>query len=87
MHAHTPGHSMVARAHVFSRGSGRALHALAGFPPIAMVLTGVSAASEYLPVTASVLGLLGGLYMMIKHRAFMMKATVTILRKLTGRKR
>ena len=71
----------------FSRGSGRALPALAGFPPIAMVLTGVSAASEYLPVTASVLGLLGGLYMMIKHRAFMMKATGTILRKLTGRKR
>ena len=38
-------------------------------------------------VVSNVLGLLGGLYMMIKHRAFMMKATGTILRKLTGRKR
>ena len=67
---------------------GRAVtRVCAGFPPIAAVLTVTAAGADYLPLTASVLGLGGIGYAMIKHRAFVGKAFFFILRKITRSKR
>ena len=56
-------------------------------PPIAASLSLMSSGAEYLPLTLSVggLGVMG--YLAIKNRAFLSKAVVFIVRKLTRSRR
>lgn len=60
--------------------------ACAGFGPIAVVVDGVSAASEYAPVAFSVLGLLGMAFALFKWRAAVGKGLLTVVRKFTRSK-
>ena len=51
-----------------------------------MALSVTSIGVEYLPVTASLGGLVFILYMAVKHRNFVLKAVTTVLRKFTRRR-
>ena len=51
-----------------------------------MVLSLTSTGVEYLPVTASLGGLVFLIYMSFKHRTFVMKAVLTVLRKFTRKR-
>ena len=54
----------------------------ADYPPVASTLSVVSKGAEWLPAAFSVLGLGGMGYMLVKHRVWVSKAVVLILRKV-----
>ena len=54
----------------------------AGYPPVASTLSVVGKGAAWLPAAFSVLGLGGMGYMLVKHRVYVTKAVVLILRKI-----
>ena len=58
----------------------------AGFPPIAILISTVSAVTEALPVIGSILGLLGMLVALFMYREKVGKSLVFIIRKVTRSK-
>jgi hypothetical protein len=62
------------------------VRALAAFPPIAAATAVMSTGASYVPLVGSTVGLIVMIYLLVKHRAFVMKAITTVLRKVTGKR-
>jgi hypothetical protein len=57
-----------------------------GIGPIAVVVDGLSAASEYMPAALAALGLLAMAFAIFKYRASVAKSLLVVVRKITRSK-
>jgi len=62
------------------------LEMILAFPPIAAATRVMSTGASYVPLVGSTVGLIVMIYFLVKHRAFVMKAITTVLRKVTGKR-